>query len=337
MTSAKSRAFPFLVLGAWLMAWLPLKEAAAAEQAPSEQRRYWTDAASEKIPESPEILRLGKRNYEERCIVCHGRRGLGDGPAADLMLTKPRDFSSAQFKLRTTMDFPTDEDLFRTITTGFPAYGMPEFDYLSGEARWGLVYTVKQLGREGYQARRERESIQDKLGLDAEALTVEQEAQFKDQLERIRQTSAEIAQEYFQTERLAVQPQPAPFSAEAVKRGKEFYLEMECHQCHGESGHGDGPSAAELTDEKGRKIWPRDFALNPWYFKAGDRAEDIVRVLITGMPGTPMPSYDLGPDYHADLWKLAHYVRTLSAPAIAPGGARGIEAGRRGFASGLKE
>jgi mono/diheme cytochrome c family protein len=58
----------------------------------------------------------------------------------------PRDFTSGQFKFRTTASglLPTDDDLFRTISRGADGTGMPPWKYLlTDEERWALVDYVK--------------------------------------------------------------------------------------------------------------------------------------------------------------------------------------------------
>lgn len=42
----------------------------------------------------------GKELYKHRCAACHGEQGMGDGPAAELMYPKPRDFSLGLFKYK---------------------------------------------------------------------------------------------------------------------------------------------------------------------------------------------------------------------------------------------
>ena len=44
----------------------------------------------------------GKTIYKVRCADCHGISGKGDGPAAGLLRVRPRDFTQARFKLRST-------------------------------------------------------------------------------------------------------------------------------------------------------------------------------------------------------------------------------------------
>lgn len=305
---------------AFFIAWVWLGSGVATSLAG--ERIYWADVVVDAKPAlDAAILEVGRQVYGTRCALCHGMGGLGNGPAAAYLLTKPRDFSEGQFKLRTTMDFPTDEDLFRTITVGFPAYGMPQFDYLSAEARWALVNYVKLLGMDGFKARLVGDRIRDKLKIEPEAVTPQIADEHAEILEAIRKDADETAEFRFEAFETAARTEGVAAGPGAIEKGREVYAQFGCVKCHGETGHGDGPSADGLIDNKGRKIRPRDFALNRWYFKAGDRPGDIVRVLITGMPGTPMPSYDMGPEHHAGLWNLAHYVRSLAA--LEDKGARG--------------
>ena len=97
---------------------------------------------------------------------------------------------------------------------------------------------------------------------------------------------------------------------ESIARGHELYqTSMKCSQCHGKEGRADGPSAASLTDDKGQPINPYDFTSGA-KFKCGDSDEDLYRVLMTGLDGSPMPSFSnsLKPE---QAWDLIHYVRTL--------------------------
>jgi hypothetical protein len=60
---------------------------------------------------------VGKRVFAQRCAVCHGPDGKGNGPAAPSMSPRPRDFSSGVFKYKSTAaaEPPTDEDLLGTF------------------------------------------------------------------------------------------------------------------------------------------------------------------------------------------------------------------------------
>src|SRR5229473_5730292 len=82
---------------------------------------------------------LGARVYARRCAVCHGPDGRGNGPAAPSMIPRPRDFTLALFKYKSTLRSapPTDEDLRRVVSDGLAASAMPAFGDLltDGEIR----------------------------------------------------------------------------------------------------------------------------------------------------------------------------------------------------------
>src|SRR5438094_594083 len=69
----------------------------------------------------------GKAVYVKWCAGCHGETGAGDGPAAAYMLPRPRNFTGAVYKIRTTASgqLPTDADLLRAIDEGLPGSAMP--------------------------------------------------------------------------------------------------------------------------------------------------------------------------------------------------------------------
>src|SRR5439155_25800 len=82
----------------------------------------WTDAA---------LIASGKEIYATRCAVCHGVAGKGDGSVGPMLAPRrapqPRDFTSAEFKFRSTPSgqLPTTADLFRTLTEGVRSSGGP--------------------------------------------------------------------------------------------------------------------------------------------------------------------------------------------------------------------
>jgi mono/diheme cytochrome c family protein len=106
-------------------------------------------------------------------------------------------------------------------------------------------------------------------------------------------------------------PEPPPPDAAAAERGRTVYDAAGCASCHGERGHGDGPSARGLTDETGLPIRPADLRY-PTRFKGGAEAPDLYRTLLTGLDGTPMPSYAQAFDDPRALWDLVAYVRSLA-------------------------
>ncbi len=88
--------------------------------------------------------------YDKRCVQCHGRDGDGQGPAAEFLYPKPRDFTLASFKYKTTQaddEFPTDDDLRKTILEGLPGTSMPGWkSMLSAKEVDGLIKKIKEFG-----------------------------------------------------------------------------------------------------------------------------------------------------------------------------------------------
>jgi len=105
--------------------------------------------------------------------------------------------------------------------------------------------------------------------------------------------------------RVVTIPAPPAATPEAIARGAAAYVKGECAECHGKEARGDGPSAKDLS------VKPSDLTRRP--LKSGTAARDIVRTLLTGLDGTPMPSYYqvLEDD---ELWDLAHWIAARGGP-----------------------
>lgn len=208
----------------------------------------------------------GKVVYQRYCIFCHGVEGDGAGDSASYIDPKPRDFTKATFKCRSTPSgsLPLDTDLYDTITRGVHASGMPSWRPLLRQDRADLVAYIKS-----FSSRFQEEPPATPVSL----------------------------------------PPQTPMSPESVKRGAELFQSMNCWLCHGTGGRGNGPSAASLTDNKGYPIKPFDLTSGT-QLKCGDSDEGILRDLITGLDGTPMPSFSaaLKPD---QMWDLVHFIANL--------------------------
>ncbi len=105
-------------------------------------------------------------------------------------------------------------------------------------------------------------------------------------------------------------PTAPPLTDESVAKGRELFIEVKCHDCHGMQGRGDGESAATLKTDAGDPIRPADMTRR-WTFRGGPERRDIYRTFTTGLDGTPMPSYadSLGEEQR---WQLVDYVYSLS-------------------------
>ncbi len=183
----------------------------------------------ESPPVTQGLINYGQWTYRGLCIGCHGVDADGNGAVWELadkwgnghkLPRKPRDFTSAVFKVRSTPSgsLPTDRDLFMAISRGLVAdEDMPAFKFLPERDRWAVIAYLKTL------------------------------------------SDVWVEEAEYQEDPIEVGSPPMP-TAEMVIAGKDVYLEMKCAKCHGDEGKGDGPSAPELEDDNGLSIEPRDFS-----------------------------------------------------------------------------
>ena len=227
---------------------------------------------------TPEFMEDGKSIYFRRCSVCHGLLGDGNGPAADFLDPRPRDFTLGTFKFRSTQsgELPLDTDLFRTVSRGLPGTAMQSFDKdlikngLDEDQRWAVIAYIKTFAME-----------------------------FEDE-ELDPVTRGKVVE---------LPASRAPFNAETIARGKKIFERAKCWECHGKLGRGDGQKAFDREDDWGFPIRIRNVT-HPWKIKAGSDVEDIFMRFSTGINGTPMPSFAkaLNDD---ERWDLANYIKSL--------------------------
>jgi len=107
---------------------------------------------------------------------------------------------------------------------------------------------------------------------------------------------------------IQIPPEPA-LTVASIKHGSELFQKLECWKCHGQEGRGDGPSASTLTDSNDQPIRPYNFTSDN-RSKCGRTNQDIYKIFMTGLDGTPMPSFAdvVKPE---DAWDLVHFLRTL--------------------------
>ena len=207
-----------------------------------------------------------KEDYRRFCVGCHGPLGDGQGENAPWVDPKPRDFTIAQFKCRSTPTgtLPTDEDLFNTIARGLNNSNMPQWNTFSKQQRADLVAFVKH-----FSAKWQTEKAGPPIQIPAEP----------------------------------------EVTADRIKAGQALFKRLECWKCHGVEGRGNGPSADTLTDDLNRPIKPFNFH-GGVRFKCGSTDQDLYKIFMTGLDGTPMPSFadNVKPD---EAWDLVFYLRTL--------------------------
>jgi len=84
----------------------------------------------------------GKLIYEQRCAVCHGPQGRGDGPEAPFLSPRPGSLVSAGTSVK------SDADLLAVIANGKPRTAMPAWkDLLTDEQRRDVLAYIRTLVR----------------------------------------------------------------------------------------------------------------------------------------------------------------------------------------------
>ncbi|MET0516461.1 MAG: c-type cytochrome [Nitrospiraceae bacterium] len=243
----------------------------------------------ELAPEPPaDFIEAGKRVYFTKCVWCHGVDGAGDGPGADRLWPRPRNFNQGTFKIRHTAsgELPLynynerspdsgKNDLLDTVTHGLPGSAMPPWEgILTEEQRVQvLAFVTTQL-------------VKDR--------------KFNDK--------ATESQTILQLSTL----NPVPQTEESIKKGAELVVDKKCIECHGVDGRGDG-NAFNLKDDWGFSIQPADWH-KCWNFR-GTRQDpynvrNIFRTFSTGVNGTPMPSFADNTTVE-ERWHIANFVGSL--------------------------
>ena len=268
--------------------------AEALDEAGREDQRFVTEeyvarmAAWRKAnPQWDQRLQRGEQLYQRYCVGCHGEQGRGNGPAAKFLQVRPRDFTLAKYRYRSTQagNLPLDGDLYRSLWQGLPGSSMPSWRELPEEHLWLLVDYVKH--------------FQETQGGEAKP--------FNDE-----------------SLRLAIPPMP-PMAYERMDdlflRGKAVYVAMKCNNCHGTTGRADGPGWNGTGKDNGGLVRPRDFAKRSeddqpeLRLRGGATPRDIYRTVFTGLDGTGMPSSQV--DFEGG-WRNAEALQRLvdeGAPA----------------------
>ena len=255
---------------------------------------------------------MGTELYEYRCAVCHGDTGAGDGPAADFMYPRPRDFGLALFKYKTSpgTNLVRDEDLFHTIKNGLPGTGMPGWGSLLSDTQINSLLPV--IKRFDFTAAWAPE--------DADDEEFDEDGYYKKDDFRVEAT-------------IESRDGQIPYSDESIAKGREAF-DAACKECHGDEGRGNIISGKRLEDDWGFRIWPRNLTA-PWTWRATNAAgsdetardttiRNIYQRLSIGIPGTPMPSHraqtegDEDPVSLEDRWHIANYVYSLRTGQAPP-------------------
>ncbi len=235
---------------------------------------------------SADMIEAGKRVYFTKCVWCHGVDGAGDGPGADRLWPRPRNFNQGTFKIRHTASgelplfdakkpVPGQNDLFETVTHGLPGSAMPSWEgILTEEQRLQVLSFVTT------QLVKDRKFTDQK----SESQTILQMGDLK----------------------------PIAPTEESLKKGAELVVEKKCVECHGADGRGDG-NAFNLKDDWGFSIQPANWH-KCWNFRGSRQdpynVKNIFRTFSTGVNGTPMPSFADNTTVE-ERWHIANFVNSL--------------------------
>ena len=248
-----------------------------------------TTFAEEELPErkpdpvQKDKLEKGKQVYFKRCVWCHGVEGGGDGPSADRLWSRPRNFIQGTFKIRTTDSghLPLDENLIRTVTHGLQGSAMPAWgEFLQKEEIENVVQFVKSL-------------VQDR--------------DWSDEDEDITISAPVASTNPWNTKA----PYHLGIPQENIDKGKELFQKNKCWECHGGEGRGDGNPT--MKDDWGFPIVAANWQ-ECWNFRGARRDPfnpfNIVRAVSTGLNGTPMPNFREQLTVE-ERWDLAAFVNSL--------------------------
>ncbi len=165
------------------------------------------------------LIQRGHGVYLRNCLGCHGEFGDGKGPAAKLLITKPRDFTSGIYKFRSTDSgsLPMEADLHRTLTRGLARVSMPDFRLMPEGDKLAVIEYIKTFYPRWARDQQDRRMVP------------------------IPRAPADL-------------DIPA-----RIPRGRLVYLQMGCWKCHGTDGHGKGATQTEYVDAWGEPQKAFDF------------------------------------------------------------------------------
>ena len=245
-------------------------------------------------------LSRGQAVYQERCVQCHGVSGDGQGPTAQYMYPKPRDYRAGMFKFisATYGSRPLRSDLLRTVKNGIRGTSMPAFNLLPESDQQAVVDYVMMLARRG-----EVEQLLTQLAEADEA--IEPDAVKEDVIDIVLRRWNDASEA--EVRPLTRQPK---FTSEHVARGKVAFLTKGCSKCHGEDGRG------QMKDNRGTDMWghtTRAADLTSGILHGGAQPFDIYRRIYSGINGTPMPGFASSLQSEPDtIWDLVSYVLYVS-------------------------
>jgi mono/diheme cytochrome c family protein len=256
-----------------------------------------------------EVLNDGHEAYMLYCYACHGDKGDGKGPSSPGMRPPPRDFTQGTFKFAgvATPGLPHDEDLMVLVHQGLDGTPMLPWDITDLE-RHAIIQYLKT-----FSPKWKEELPGDRVVPDGADPWLGKEADAVEAGRRLYHLSG------------------AQMDA---RTGKPSQIYAGCNACHpsylprqeiaslGQRILGKSPElradpyrpAADKPSDyvvEGHQVlaMPTDFLFQR--IKNGTDLVALYRTIAAGIGGTAMPTWK-GALTDADLWALAHYVKSLS-------------------------
>lgn len=270
-------------------------------------------------PGSP--LETGRQLYKQHCMHCHGFYGFGDGPTANFLLPKPRDFRFGKVKFTSTDGGKraVHDDLVRTIAQGIQGTMMPAFGPSDGLPQLGIF--AGHAGPPGFDV----DAVASYIYVLLMRGSVERQlaAKWADDGELNADNAQEAVNQMFaewdDATKSVIKPpvkRPDDFNASAAK-GKELFMAgAGCVKCHGKHGLGaDSPKEDEAMpdqpNEFGLPSLPMNLTLG--IYRGGRRPVDLYRRVYAGIKGTAMPGQH-GNLTDEQIWNVVDYVYQLGMP-----------------------
>ena len=226
-------------------------------------------------PEETQATReKGKQIYDRACFLCHGANGKGDGPAGWFI---------GRYEGPRPRDFTGGSYKFRSTPTG----ELPMDQDLFRTVTQGIPGNMPPYG----------------------GLSEEERWQVIAYIKTLNP-----AFKGAKPTALVLPNPPGPPSDAGIENGRKTYIKYGCQHCHGDNGYGDGKEALDgnLKDPYGLMVSPGDLTERA-SFKNGSSAQALYRSIMTGLDGTPMPSYaDTIGGNDKDVWDLVYYILSLS-------------------------
>jgi mono/diheme cytochrome c family protein len=216
----------------------------------------------------------GRAIYERSCLFCHGAEGKGDGPAGWFI---------GRYESPRPRDFTGESFKFRSTATG----ELPTDQDLFRTLTQGIPANMPP-----FSGLSEEERWQ----------VIAYVKTFNPAFKGGKPTA------------MPLPDPPGPPSDAGIENGRTLYIKYGCQNCHGDNGYGDGVESLKgnLKDVRGLTIYSGDLTERA-SLKNGSSAQAIYRSIMTGLDGTPMPSYvDTLGGKDKDVWDLVYYILSLS-------------------------